>query len=50
MNFIEEVKAAVEGRWFRSPKRKKTLKPTAEQICLEELNKPESEGLNSKRY
>lgn len=39
MNFIEEVKAAVDGRWFR-PKRKKLYK-TAEEICIEELNKTE---------
>lgn len=38
--FLKEVKEAVCGK----PKHKKKIK-TAEEICQEELNKPESEGL-----
>lgn len=39
-NFMEEVKAAVNGKWFRSkhkPKRKKRM--TAWEICMDELHK-----------
>ena len=40
MSFIEEVKAAVDGRFFRPRKRKKVYK-TTEEIIREELDKPE---------
>ena len=36
--FIEEVKAAVNGKWFRSSNKNKKIPKTAEEVCLEELN------------
>ncbi len=42
MSFIEEVKAAVSGGW---PKRKPKKPATAEEICLDELNKPKPKVL-----
>jgi hypothetical protein len=45
MNFIEEVKAAIDGKWFRKPKyKRKKIHKTAEEICIEELYKPTYEN------
>lgn len=43
-NFIREVKAAVSGRWPKRSKPRKIYK-TAEEICREELNKPEPKSI-----
>lgn len=38
-NFIKEVKAAVIGKRFKSSRKKRPK--TAEEVCMEELNKGE---------
>ncbi len=46
LSFIKEVKAAVSGGIFK--KRRPKKKPeTAEEICLDELDKPKPKGLYS---
>ncbi len=47
LRFIEEVKEAVSGGIFKRKKPKKKNPETAEEICLEELNKPKPKGLYS---
>ncbi len=40
MRFIKEVKEAVSGGIFKKKKPKNKKPKTAEEICLDELNKP----------
>ena len=44
-NFIKEVKAAVCGGIFKKRNPKKKKPETAEEICLDELNKPKPKVL-----
>ncbi len=44
-SFIKEVKEAVSGAIFGHRKPKKKKPETAEEICLDELNKPKPKGL-----
>lgn len=44
-NFIKEVKAAVSGGWPKKQTPRRKVYKTAEEICREELNKPEPKGI-----